>query len=185
VRLSRGRYRSSSLSNLLHRGVAVVSRAEWPMPAPAIGPPFDARRGSGRLPLHTSKPVTAVDARVLSVMETVARNLDKQHLVNHLAAQLRLSPSRLEHLFKKETGQTIKAYVRAARLKKAKHLLQDPTLQIKEVAAAVGYSDASDFAHHFRKRFGQSPSRVRRPPRVIREVAPARRLHRTLKAVAA
>jgi len=118
-------------------------------------------------------------------METVARNLDKPHFVKDLAAQLRLGPSRLEHVFKQETGQTIKAYVRAARLKKAKHLLQDHTLGVKEVAAAVGYSDASDFAHHFRKRFGQLPSRVRRPPRVIRDVAHARRLHRTLKAVAA
>jgi AraC-like DNA-binding protein len=42
-------------------------------------------------------------------------------------------------------------------------MLKDPTLRIKEVAAAVGYADASDFARDFKKEYGQSPSQSRRP----------------------
>jgi transcriptional regulator GlxA family with amidase domain len=107
--------------------------------------------------------LTAVDARILSVLEAVARELEKPQLVSHLATQLRLSPSRFEHLFKKETGQGFKAFVRANRMTKAKNMLQDPTLRIKEVAASVGYADASDFTRDFRKQYSQSPSRSRSP----------------------
>ena len=46
---------------------------------------------------------------------------------------------------------------------RAKELLEDPTLRIKEVAAAVGYWDASDFTHLFRKQYGRPPSQSRRP----------------------
>jgi hypothetical protein len=45
---------------------------------------------------------------------------------------------------------------------RAKDLLQDHTLRIKEVAAAVGYADASDFTRDFRKQYGESPSQSRR-----------------------
>jgi AraC-like DNA-binding protein len=46
---------------------------------------------------------------------------------------------------------------------RAKNLLQDPTLRIKEVAAAVGYADVSDFSRDFRKEYGQSASQSRSP----------------------
>jgi len=131
------------------------------MPAPAIGPPFDARRGSGRLPLHTGEPVSVMDARVLSVMETVARSLDKPHFVKDLAAQLRLSASRFEHLFKDQTGLAFKAFLLAARMTRAKNMLKDRTLRIKEVAAAVGYANASNFIRDFTKHYGESPSQSR------------------------
>jgi transcriptional regulator GlxA family with amidase domain len=46
---------------------------------------------------------------------------------------------------------------------RAKNLLQDLTLRIKEVAAAVGYADASNFSRDFRKQYGRSPSQSRSP----------------------
>jgi len=101
------------------------------------------------------------DARILRVLEVVARELEKPHSVKHLAAQLRLSPSRFEHLFKSQTGQGFKAFLREARLTRAAELLQDPTLQIKEVAAVIGYANVSNFTHDFTKYCGESPSRSR------------------------
>jgi AraC family transcriptional regulator of arabinose operon len=104
-----------------------------------------------------------MDPRVLGVLEIVQRELEKPHSVRCLAAQLRLSPSRFEHLFKKESGQGFKSFLRAARMIRAKNMLQDPTLRIKEVAAAVGYADASDFTRDFRKEYARSPSQSRSP----------------------
>jgi len=103
----------------------------------------------------------AADARILGVLEVVARELGKPHSVKRLAAQLRLSSSRFEHLFKSQTGQGFKAFLREARLTRAAELLQDPTLQIKEAAAAVGYANVSNFNHDFTKYYGESPSRSR------------------------
>lgn len=108
--------------------------------------------------------MTVTDARVLRLLRTVARELDKPQLVKELAARLALSPSRLEHIFKQEIGQGIKAFLREARLKKAKDILEDPTLRVKEAAAAVGYRDVSHFTRDFHKRYRQSPSESRKSP---------------------
>jgi two-component system response regulator YesN len=83
--------------------------------------------------------------------------------VKRLAARLRLSPSRFEHLFKNQTGLGFKAFLLAARIAKAKDLLKDRTLRIKEVAAAVGYANVSNFTRDFTKYCGESPSRSRGP----------------------
>jgi transcriptional regulator GlxA family with amidase domain len=101
-----------------------------------------------------------VDARVLAVLGDVAREPEKAHSAKSLAILVHLSPSRLEHLFRKETGLTIKAFLRATRMTRANQLLQDRTLRVKEVAAAVGYADHSNFAHDFRKRYGRPPSQT-------------------------
>ena len=77
--------------------------------------------------------------------------------------RLHLSPSHFQHLFKKDTGEGFKTFVRALRMTKARKMLADRTLQVKEVAAAVGYNSASDFTRDFKKCFGSPPSRSRRP----------------------
>jgi two-component system response regulator YesN len=107
--------------------------------------------------------LSAGDARILSVLERVTRELEKPQLVKHLATQLRLSPSRFEHLFKEETGQGFKAFLRASRMSKAKNMLHDPTLRVKEVAAAVGYASVPNFIRDVRKQYGHAPSRLRSP----------------------
>jgi AraC-like DNA-binding protein len=117
-------------------------------------------------------PVQAMDARIASVLESIAGQLEKPQSVKLLAAQQGLSPSRFQHLFKREAGQSFKAYLRALRLSRAKEMLEDRTLRVKEVAAAVGYADMSNFAHDYRKRYGQSPSQSRsRSGRVTRPEA--------------
>jgi AraC family transcriptional regulator of arabinose operon len=105
-----------------------------------------------------------MDARVVRVLEIVAGELDKLQTVKQLAARVRLSPSRFQHLFKKETGRTLWQFLHTLRMARAMELLQDPTLRIKEVAAAVGYSDMSNFTHYFRKQYGRPPSRSRFAP---------------------
>ena len=119
---------------------------------------------SGPLPADSRGGFTATDPRVLRVLEIVGREFDKPLSVKILAAQLGLSPSRLEHFFKQQTGQPFKTLLRAVRMAKAKDALQDPTLRIKVVAAAVGYPDVSNFAHDFSKLYGRSPSRSRTSP---------------------
>lgn len=141
----------------------MVSHVDRPIIAPVVRNAFVLGLPSGLLPAHSRGGLTAADARVLSVLEIVARELEKPQLVKRLAARLRLSPSRFEHLFKKETGQGFKSFLRAARMTRAKYMLQDPRLRIKEVATAVGYADASDFTRDFRKEYGQSPSQSRSP----------------------
>jgi len=102
-----------------------------------------------------------MDARV----EAILRQLDKcwnQPLNIPALAQLQgLSPVRLRHIFRSETGQSIQAFVMSRRTQQAAQLLLESDLSIKEIQHYVGFTDASDFHRSFRKRYGMSPSKYR------------------------
>lgn len=96
-----------------------------------------------------------------------AIRLVKQHIhqdhghdltINRLAAKVFLSPSHLQALFKKETGQTINEFITSVRIEHAKQLLRDPAIKIYEVAGLVGYQDTYYFSKVFRKQIGMNPS---------------------------
>lgn len=64
-------------------------------------------------------------------------------------------------LFKQQFGQSFTAYLTEYRIRRAKELLHEPTVNIKEVGAHVGYPDPNYFAKVFRRMTGQSPSEYR------------------------
>lgn len=81
--------------------------------------------------------------------------------MGELAARLGLSRSRLEHLFKAQTSTTLRRYIRATRQTRAKALLQDPRLRVKEVASRCGYANTSSLTRGFECEYGISPSAYR------------------------
>ena len=78
-----------------------------------------------------------------------------------LAEILGVSPFYLSKLFKEQTGETYINYVTSARLEKAKRLLSDGALIIKEISADVGYNDQNYFSKLFRQKYGETPSEYR------------------------
>src|SRR5262245_10987039 len=101
-------------------------------------------------------------SRVQNVLR--ALNVQPSLSVSQAAALVGLSRSRLEHLFKKELGTTIRAYKQERRMARARTLLRDPALRIKEVRHLCGIPDASNFTHMFKQRFGVAPSSFRAHP---------------------
>lgn len=85
--------------------------------------------------------------------------------INRLADKVFLSPSHLQTLFKKETGQTINEFITAVRMEHAKQLLRDPAIKIYEVAGLVGYQDTYYFSKVFRKQTGMNPSEYKESSR--------------------
>ena len=53
------------------------------------------------------------------------------------------------------------SYLSEYRIDKAKELLAQPTVNIKDIGRKVGYPDANYFAKVFRRITGQSPSEYR------------------------
>jgi YesN/AraC family two-component response regulator len=102
-----------------------------------------------------------MDPRIKQAVEIIESEFDQPLSVKILSARLHLSPSRLEHLIKKETGRNFKTLLEGRRMRHAEILLPDPTIRIKDVTTAVGYPDVSNFNHYFRKSHGQSPSQFR------------------------
>ncbi|WP_026487436.1 response regulator transcription factor [Caldanaerobius polysaccharolyticus] len=72
------------------------------------------------------------------------------------------SPAYVCKTFKKQTGKTINKYITELRLYKAKELLKDQNIKIKDIAIKVGYSDENYFTKLFKKDTGLTPSEYRR-----------------------
>jgi ABC-type sugar transport system substrate-binding protein/AraC-like DNA-binding protein len=74
-----------------------------------------------------------------------------------IAERFGLSAAYLGKLFKERTGNTYSRYLNELRIMKAKALLLEGELRIKDVARAVGFSETSYFHAIFRKMQGLSP----------------------------
>jgi YesN/AraC family two-component response regulator len=77
-----------------------------------------------------------------------------------LAALCGMSPFRFSRLFKEVYGITFRDYLIGYRLKEACRLLENPGVNVADVAFAVGFSDPSYFTRVFRQRIGTAPSQL-------------------------
>jgi len=84
--------------------------------------------------------------------------------VKELARFFEMSISRLEHLFKAETGMCLRDILGARRLQQAQVLLRARGATTKEIAHASGYAHVSSFARAFKRRFGQTPATYQKAP---------------------
>jgi AraC-like DNA-binding protein len=102
----------------------------------------------------------ALERRVLKVVEMVESG--GTFSIRELAAELRLSPSYLQRLFKQQTGICMGEWLSEQRLQRAASLLSNSYLSIKEITHAIGYEHTSSFIRAFERRFLQAPARYRK-----------------------
>ena len=81
--------------------------------------------------------------------------------VTELAALCGISCRHLRRLFKQTTKQTLHEYVRDAWVAKAKSLLCDTELPLKEITSQIGFTDPSSFSMAFRRATGAAPRTFR------------------------
>jgi AraC family transcriptional regulator len=105
--------------------------------------------------------------RLRAVVEYIEENLDAGPGLAELAAVARLSAYHFARQFKAATGLPPHQYVIACRVERAKQLLQAATgLSLAEVAAHAGFSDQSQFSHHFKRLVGVTPGQFRTSARI-------------------
>jgi AraC family transcriptional regulator len=105
--------------------------------------------------------------RLRAVLEYIEEHLDGGPSLEQMAAVVRLSPYHFARQFKKATGLPPHQYVILRRVERARQLLQAGTgLSLAEVAAQVGFSDQSQFSHHFKRLVGVTPGNFRAPARI-------------------
>jgi AraC family transcriptional regulator of arabinose operon len=102
-----------------------------------------------------------IDSRVRQALELVAADLTAPHTPASLASAVALSPSRLAHLIRAETGESIGEAVLGLRLRQAARLLAFTTRGVAAIAEDVGFNSAYYFSRQFRRRFGVSPRAYR------------------------
>ncbi|MDG0818875.1 helix-turn-helix domain-containing protein [Staphylococcus equorum] len=97
-------------------------------------------------------------------------NLVQRYIYNHLyqlltldilAKHVNLSSKYLSHLFKKEVGITISAYITEKKLEEAKLWLDNSSLSISEIAHQLSFSDQSYFIKVFKRSIGLTPKQYR------------------------
>ena len=142
-----GRLAAESLANVL--AVHLIRHVSAPrQPAP---------RRNGTLPR----------ARLRAVVEHIEEHLDAGPTLEQMAAIARISPNYFAWQFKRATGLAPHQYVIARRVERAKQLLQSGSaFSLAEVAAHAGFSDQSQFSHHFKRLIGVTPGQFRMSARI-------------------
>lgn len=92
----------------------------------------------------------------------LSHDLKREFRTEELSRYLRLSPTRVHHLFQQQLGHSPAQLVKLRRMYAAKELLHSSFMSVKEVMAAVGVNDLSHFVRDFKHVHGQSPSELRR-----------------------
>jgi AraC family transcriptional regulator len=105
--------------------------------------------------------------RLHAVVEYIEEHLDANLTLEQIAAVARLSAYHFARQFKAAIGLPPHQYVILRRVERAKQLLQAGNiLSLAEVAAAVGFSDQSQFSHHFKRLVGVTPWQFRMSARI-------------------
>ncbi|BES85197.1 DNA-binding transcriptional regulator AraC [Pectobacterium araliae] len=102
------------------------------------------------------------DPRVKEICQYLDNHLSEDESLTALAARVCLSPSRLSHLFRRDTGKTISEWKEEQRIYRAKNMLQNTMLSVADIALLNGYNDAFYFSRIFRRHSGISPSGYRK-----------------------
>ncbi|OUM97543.1 MAG: DNA-binding response regulator [Thermobacillus sp. ZCTH02-B1] len=103
--------------------------------------------------------------RASQVVDRICRYIE-EHLhedisLVRLAEAHYFNPSYLSRLFKQELGINLSEYIDQCRIRRAKELLGNGDLKIRDVAASVGYEAAHSFTRFFKKVTGMTPQEYR------------------------
>lgn len=81
--------------------------------------------------------------------------------IDDIAAELGISSSHCNRVFKQVFGQSPRAVLSQLVLHEAKLLLSNPKLSVQNIAVMLGYKDIAHFSRQFKRWSGMSPSRYR------------------------
>ncbi|MFO1443569.1 helix-turn-helix transcriptional regulator [Bacillus sp. Bva_UNVM-123] len=101
-------------------------------------------------------------AKIRQAQAIIIENMINPPSLIELSRLIGLNDYKLKKGFKEMFGTTVFGYLREKRLEKARYLLQDGSMNVTEVANAVGYSNPSYFAEAFKRKFGTNPKEVLR-----------------------
>ena len=100
-------------------------------------------------------------ARLEPVLRYIEEHMGNPITRKSLAGRAGLSETHFHSVFKNALGMSPMAYVRSARMRRARALLMQSPLGIAEIGAAVGYPDIYHFSKTFKQAVGKSPRNYR------------------------
>lgn len=125
---------------------------------------FDLKHANIMPKEFDSFSVEQTDSFMQEIMQAFEKYYSKESFdADELCKLLNISKSQLYRKLSKISDQSVMELLRSFRLQKAVVLLQNyPELSTKEVAYQVGFKEHSHFSATFKKRYGISPSNMRK-----------------------
>ena len=126
-----------------------------------------ARRVSGRQASNDAGAgATGADSDpdaviVAAVKRLIADNLATLPGLAEIARSVGTYREKLSQIFREQTGMTVFAFIREARLRRGEALLRDTDMDVQDIALLIGFNNAGNFATAFRERNGVTPSAFR------------------------
>lgn len=93
--------------------------------------------------------------------EYIKENYKKDISLDEVAKYVDISSYYFSKLFKEEEGKNFIDYLTSLRIERAKELLKETEISIKEICCEVGYSDPNYFSRIFKKVVGYTPTDYR------------------------
>jgi AraC-type DNA-binding domain-containing proteins len=91
----------------------------------------------------------------------IEENYNRDISLDDVSRIVDISPYYFSKLFKEETGENFIEYLTNIRMERARKLLQNRELSIKNICIDIGYSDPNYFSRIFKKQAGLTPTEYR------------------------
>lgn len=96
------------------------------------------------------------------ILNFLCFNYTRNLTLDDIAREMNYSKSYIRQLFRKKSNHSISHYLTILRMKRAKELLANKNVSIRDIAYDVGYDDPNYFTNVFRKEVGISPRTYRK-----------------------
>ena len=100
--------------------------------------------------------------KIHQIKQFISEHSHKDISLNILAQRVNLSPIYISKMFKEKLGINYIDFLTECRIEKAKKLLNDPELSLKEITFEIGYHEPNYFSKVFKKMCGVSPKEYRK-----------------------
>ena len=101
------------------------------------------------------------ESAVTRAQNYIQENFGKDISLDDVSKEVNISPYYFSKLFKEESGENFIEYLTRIRMERAKEMLKNPELSIKEVGMRSGYGDPNYFSRIFKKQTDMTPLEYR------------------------
>ena len=122
------------------------------------------RKGNGTLPIAVPASERQQHPDLVfvnAVKQLILDNLGSLPNLSEIARSVGTYREKLTLMFREQTGMTVFAFIREARIARGVALLQQTDIDVQDVALLIGFHNAGNFATAFRERMGMTPSAYR------------------------
>lgn len=107
--------------------------------------------------IHTFTPDVVGNSLPRRIHDFILCHLRHGVTLKDLSTFLGYSEKYCSEFFRNQMGEAFSVYLKRVRIEKAKHLLEDETLSLTQIADVLGFQDQFALSHFFKKGTGSSP----------------------------